>query len=170
MLAGVAGGLSYSDAAQSEEKPAKWSLPGAIALKLGETLAIRVRSIPVKVGEGARHIVSIGSGTFKLDEDSRLTAFLKRGVSQFVGTEYRISVAVFDADGQLLGTASHDESVQYVRLPVIPTIIREMKFDWKYNLTIRVLFCMTSSKRYPLRLLELQKELPILIFCRSWLT
>ena len=48
----------------------------------------------------------------------------------YCDVEYRLSCAVFDKEGLLLGTASHVESVKYLRLGSMPTLIREMAFDF----------------------------------------
>jgi hypothetical protein len=105
-------------------------IPGAIPLTLGNAIKIAARSSPVKVGKADLHIIRIGTGTFDLDKDARLTAKLKAGVTQFAEVEYWISAAVFDKAGKLLGTAQHKEKVQYIRLGAILTLSRDIELDF----------------------------------------
>jgi hypothetical protein len=59
-----------------------------------------------------------------------LRAIVKAGVAQYNDVEYRVSCAVYDKEGRLLGTATHTEKVQYVRLGYMPTLERELTFDF----------------------------------------
>ncbi len=135
-LAGItSGALLTAGTAQSAEP--KSTIPGAIELTLGQKLKIGVQSAAVKVNETDLHLVSIGTGTFQLDEDSRLTAILKAAVAQYAKVDYWISVAVFDAAGKLLGTAGHKEPVEYIRLGKMPTLLRDIKLDFGISKTFK---------------------------------
>jgi hypothetical protein len=76
------------------------------------------------------HILGIGTGTFQLDQESRLTGKLNAFVTQYAKVDYWISAAVFDAKGKLLGTAGHKEAVQYIRLGAMPTMQRHITLDF----------------------------------------
>jgi hypothetical protein len=128
-MAGIAGTAGLS-AGGSHAEETKVRVPGAIALKLGEQIRIGAQSAPVKVDDTDLHIVSIGTGTFQLDKESRLTARLNAAVAQYAKVVYWISAAVFDAQGLLLGTASHKESVSYTRLGAMPTTFRKIVLDF----------------------------------------
>lgn len=128
-LAGVAGVAAYGVGA-AHAGQAEFPVPGAIKLVLGKEVTLGQRSSPVGVGGGNLHIMSIDKGTFRLDNESRLTAALKGAVTQYAKVEYRLSAAVFDAAGKLLGTASHKEAVRYIRLGAIPTVLRDIELDF----------------------------------------
>lgn len=128
-LAAIAGSLPFCAIGEADES-VKLSVPNAIPIKFDEKVRISIGSAPVKPGAQELHIVSIGTGLFHLDKDSRLTAVLNAGVAQYTNMEYRIVVAVFDPAGQLLGTAHHDESVSYIRLSVMPRLLREINLDF----------------------------------------
>jgi hypothetical protein len=128
-IAGLAGGVLLAPGAAHAEQP-KPTIPGAIKFDMGKQIKITAQSSPVKVDKTDVHLISIGTGTFHLDNESRLTATLKAAVTQYAQVEYWISTAVFDAAGKMLGTAAHKELVQYIRLGAIPTIFRDIKLDF----------------------------------------
>src|SRR5262245_33551323 len=107
------GGVMLTATTGRAEQP-KPAVPGAVKLDLDKETKIDVRSSAIKVNNSNIHIVSIGTGTFRLDKESRLTATLKAAVNQYAKIDFWISTAVFDAAGKLLGTAGHKESVQYI--------------------------------------------------------
>src|SRR3954469_25558583 len=76
-----------------------------INLRLGEDVAVDVRSGPVRWKNNDYHLVRLGSARFDLAEPSRLKAELQAGVTSFDEVDYEISCAVFDGDGNLLGVA-----------------------------------------------------------------
>jgi hypothetical protein len=128
-LAGAAGGLFLASRSAHAEPP-RPIVPGAIPLNLGQKTEFGIRSSPVKLDNFDLHILSIGTGTFRLDRESRLTATLKAAVTQYAAIEYWVSTAVFDVAGKLLGTASHKEKVQYIRLGATPTMFRDIELDF----------------------------------------
>jgi hypothetical protein len=111
-------------------KPAEPPIPGAVPFKFDEEVKIYVRSKPVNADKDDLHIVSVGVGTFKLSNEWQLTATLKAAVVQWAKVDYRISAAVFDADGKFLGSADHTEHVQYIRLAAVPTTLPNIKLDF----------------------------------------
>jgi RNA polymerase sigma factor (sigma-70 family) len=116
-----------------EVKPAaeaKPPVPGAVPLKFDEKIRLDVRSKPVKVGKEDLHIVGIGTGTFHLAKESRLKAKLNAAVVQYTKVDYWIYAAVFDTKGRLLGTASHKEEVQYIRVGATLTCFRDIELDF----------------------------------------
>jgi hypothetical protein len=58
------------------------------------------------------HLVGFHSITFGLDKSDHLTAELQGGVTGFDNVDYDINGAVFDAAGQLLGSARAQCKVQ----------------------------------------------------------
>lgn len=128
-LASAAGGLVLAgDAVRAQQ--AVPPIPGAVKLELGKPLAFGQQSAPVKLDSIDLPIVTVGKGTFRLDDDSRLTAMLHASVAQYAKVDYWISVAVFDVTGNLLGTAAHKEVVEYIRLGKMLTLFREIELDF----------------------------------------
>lgn len=67
---------------------------------------------------------------FKFESGPFLRATVKANVMQYSDVEYRVSCAIFDRKGRLLGAGSHVETVAYVRLGNMPTLFREIVFDF----------------------------------------
>ena len=105
-------------------------IPGAIAFELDREIRLVASSEPVRLPGGDFRVLSVGTATFHLGDDGRLTAKLNAAVAQYAPVEYRIYVAVFDAKGVLLGTASHVESVERIRLGRMPTMFRHVDLDF----------------------------------------
>lgn len=107
------------------------AIPGSIKLVLDERIRIDVSSKPIEMRKDTPlKIITIGTGIFSLDKESRLTSVLSCGVTQYNDVDYWISVAVFDGVGRLLGSASHKETVQFIRIGVMPCMFREIEFDF----------------------------------------
>lgn len=81
------------------------STPHIIPMKLGTPTQSSVQSAGVTWRGNTYHLVSLGSATFNLDTNDCLKADIQAGVTGFDNVDYDISGAVFDAAGQLLGTA-----------------------------------------------------------------
>ena len=128
-LVGAAGGVVVAAGVGRADGP-KPPIPGAVPFTPGKEVKIGLSSSPVKVNDTDLHLIFIGSGTFRLDKESRLTAVLKAGVAQYAKVEYQISAAVFDAAGALLGAAGHKEAVEYIREGRWPTVAREIGLDF----------------------------------------
>jgi hypothetical protein len=105
-------------------------VPGAVRLLWEKAIRIGVSSNPIEVNGQPFRLLNIGTATFHLADDGRLTAVLKAGVQQYSEVDYGISVAVFDGTGRLLGAAVHTEHVEYERLGRMPTLLREISFDF----------------------------------------
>ena len=139
--------ITLRESAQAASTMAK--IPGALTLALDKTIRVDAQSTAVKTAGGKLHIISIGTGTFTLDNASRLKAVLNAGVTQYAEIDYWISVAVFDNAGCFLGSASHIEPVQYVRLGVMPMTFREIELDFGISRTFKdvALFTVAISDR-----------------------
>lgn len=105
-------------------------VPGAIALALDREIRVGASSEPVHLPGGDLRVLTVGTGVFHLANDGHLTAKMKAAVAQYANVEYRIFAAVFDAKGVLLGTASHLESVERIRLARMPTALRQVDLDF----------------------------------------
>jgi RNA polymerase sigma factor (sigma-70 family) len=103
---------------------------GAVALQFDRKLTIGVKSNPIKVRDSELSIVNIGTGTFHLSKEDRLTATLNAGVHQYAKVDYWIYAAVFDARGRLLGTAAHKEAVLHIRLGQMPMMMPKIELDF----------------------------------------
>ena len=132
MAIGAAGAAQLmTRGARAADRPSgALPVPGAIALTLDRQIAIRASSQPIRVSGSDLHVLSVGTGTFHLSDDGRLTAKVNAGVAQYANAEFRIYAAVFDAKGVLLGTASHVEAVERVRLGAMPTEFRHVDLDF----------------------------------------
>lgn len=62
--------------------------------------------------------------------DSALKVTLSAAITQYNTVDYRLSGAVFDGSGKMLGVSSLVEHVDYVRVGVMPTLFRELTFDF----------------------------------------
>jgi hypothetical protein len=115
--------------ARSEARGAAPPVPGAFALRFDQPIEIDARSAPI--GEGAQKvcIIGVGRGTFHLADD-HLTASLHAAVMQHARMDYRVSAAIFDPAGRLLGTAAHTEAVQYIRLGRVPMLLKSIDLDF----------------------------------------
>ena len=67
---------------------------------------------------------------FKLEVGPFFKVVVKAAVTQYNTVDYKVSCAVFDKQGRLLGAESHIEHVEYLRLGHMPTIFRELTFDF----------------------------------------
>ena len=128
-MVGATGAVALSAGALRADDDAVM-IPGAVPLKLAEKMRVEAQSVPVKVRGADLHIVSIGTATFDLDKDSRLSARLNATVCQYAKVVYRVSAAAFDASGQLLGAAFHDEAVERYSVGKELTLFREIALDF----------------------------------------
>jgi len=115
--------------AWSEARGAAPPVPGAIALKFDQPIDIDARSAPIGDGLQKFSIIGVGRATFRL-ADNHLTASLHAGIMQYARIDYRVSVAIFDTTGRLLGTAAHTEPVQFIRLGRVPTLLKSIDLDF----------------------------------------
>ncbi len=116
--------------AQSPAKTKAIRVPGAVPIQFDKPVQIDAQSSAFKANGSDLHVVNIGRGTFHLSSDGHLTATLSAGVLQWENVDYWVSVTVFDSRCNLLGTASHEESVKYIRLGAAPTVLQDISFDF----------------------------------------
>jgi hypothetical protein len=76
-----------------------------VPLKLGSPIPLAIQSPGVAWKGNTFHLVGLGSITFDLDKNACLKADIQAGLTSFDDVDYDISGAVFDATGQMLGTA-----------------------------------------------------------------
>ena len=112
--------------------------PGAIAnlvpLKLGATIPLAVRSAGVEWKGNTYHMVGLGSIKFDLDKSDRLTAEIQGGVMGFDNVDYDISGAVFDAAGQMLGSARAQCKVQRLWVGNVVSMAQTITLDFGVSL------------------------------------
>ncbi len=77
---------------------------GSYALLWDKPLEIDVKSPGVKWADHTYHLVRLGRAQFHLSALSRLTATFNAGTNTFDNVDYDVHVAIFDAQGKLLGT------------------------------------------------------------------
>jgi hypothetical protein len=135
VLSGLVGlsaapGLAAARGGDEPWRDAPPTLRDAFRLNWGQPIEVRARSNPIKSDGHDIYIVHVGKATFDLGGDSRLTARLRAGVVQMARVDYWISAAVFDAEGRLLGAASHKEEVQRIMLGRVVTAFREISLDF----------------------------------------
>jgi hypothetical protein len=91
----------------------------ALPLDFSSTNSISLQSSPVSWRGYAYHLLQFGTIKFDLDLDrdnGHLTAELRGGATSFDNVDYDISAAVFGSQGQLLGTARAQQTVERVWL------------------------------------------------------
>jgi len=127
-MAGAAGILSVAPRTSHANETAV--VPGAIPVELGKEFQLYRQSAPVLASGRELHLISLGKGTLELDPSGRMTAKVKAAVKQYAEVDYWLSLAAFDAEGLLLGAATHKEAIRYIRLGVMPTLLPELEFDF----------------------------------------
>jgi RNA polymerase sigma-70 factor (ECF subfamily) len=113
-----------------DDKAVPPPVPGAVPLEFDRKITLGAKSEPVKLGKVDLYIVTVGTGTFHLTREGRLTATLNAGVTEHANVDYWVYAAVLDAKGKLLGATSHKEAVERVRERVTPTILRQIELDF----------------------------------------
>jgi hypothetical protein len=88
------------------------AVPKIVPLKLGASIPLSVQSAGVTWKGNTFHLVHLGSIRFDLDKGDCLKATIQAGVTEFDNVDYDISAAVFDASGQMLGSARAQCKVQ----------------------------------------------------------
>jgi len=96
-------GLAANEPEQTERRAV--AVPNLVPLRLGSPIPLAVRSASVAWRGDTYHLVHLGSIRFDLDKNACLKADIQAGVTEFDNVDYDISAAVFDAAGQMLGTA-----------------------------------------------------------------
>ena len=130
-----------------------------IPLELGRSIPLAVQSPSIEWKSKTFHLVTLGSIQFKLDKTDLLKADIQAGVMTFDDVVYDISVAVFDATKQLLGTARAQCKVERVWLSYVLASPRTLSLDFGVSLDYAraTAFMVSVSKRKVLTPDEWQK-------------
>ena len=102
---GMAGILAIAATGPGTKDHQPAALPSALPLALGKPAPVVAESAGVEWNGNTYHLVKLDSIRFDLDNTNRLTAEIQAEVTSFDEVAYDISGAVFDAAGNLLGTA-----------------------------------------------------------------
>jgi hypothetical protein len=89
----------------SPDAPPTGVVTNLVPLKLGSPIPLAVQSPGVAWRGDTYRLVRLGSITFDLDRNDSLKADIQAGLTEFDDVDYDVSGAVFDAAGQMLGTA-----------------------------------------------------------------
>lgn len=95
-----------------------------------EPVAIKLVSDDVEWQGQTFNLLGLSEVTFNLSERNRLRGSLIGGSTTFDDVTYTIHAAVFDVDGQLLGTASTEYQVQRVWIGVLAQMQAELELDF----------------------------------------
>jgi hypothetical protein len=96
----------------SPNAPPTGVVANLVPLRLGSSIPLAVQSAGVAWKGSTFHLVRLGSITFDLDQNDCLKADIQAGLTGFDNVDYDISGAVFDAAGQMLGSARAPCKVQ----------------------------------------------------------
>lgn len=128
MLAGQDDVKDRADPPRTSEFIARGAV---VSIQDGRNAARLVVASPaVKWHNHDYHLVEFGSVEFKLGENDHLTATLHGGALTFDDVRCTIHLAVFDPQGNLLGTASIVEDVPRVWLGVPMLMFKEWTLDF----------------------------------------
>jgi hypothetical protein len=105
LAAGILTLLPWLLTAQPSPDAPPTGVTNLVPLKLGSSIPLAVQSPGVAWKGNTFHLVRLGSITFDLDKNACLKADIQAGLTEFDDVDYDISGAVFDAAGQMLGTA-----------------------------------------------------------------
>jgi hypothetical protein len=130
-----------------------------IPLKWGSSIPLAFQSADVKWKGNTLHLVGFNAITFDLDQSDRLKAELQGGVTGFDNVDYDISGAVFDAAGQLLGSARAQCKVQRLWAGDVFTMAQTITLDFGVSLDYAraAAFAVSISNRKVLTLDDCQK-------------
>jgi hypothetical protein len=143
----------------SSNVPPTGAVTNLIPLKLESSIPLAVRSAGVEWKGNTFHLVQLGSIRFDLDKSDRLTSEIQAGVMGFDDVDYDISGAVFDAAGQMLGSARAQCKVRRMWAGVVKTMAQTITLDFGVSLDYAraVAFVVSISNRKVLTPNEWQK-------------
>jgi hypothetical protein len=149
----------HLSAQPSSEAPPAGAVTNLVPLKFGSSVPLAVQSAGVAWKGYTFHLVRLNSIRFDLDKSDRLTAEIQAGVTEFDNVDYDISGAVFDAAGQMLGTARAQCKVQRMWAGNVRMTAQTVKLDFGVSLdyTGAVAFAVGVSNRKVLTPDEWQK-------------
>jgi hypothetical protein len=133
----------------SPDAPPTGAITNLVPLKLGSSIPLAVRSAGVAWKGNTVHLVRLGSITFDLDKNDCLKADIQAGVTEFDNVDYDISAAVFDAAGQMLGTARAQCKVQRMWAGEVEVSAQTIRLDFGVSLdyTRAAAFAVSVSNR-----------------------
>ena len=156
-------GRTYDDgmvaAQHSSDAPPTGAVTNIMPLKLGSSIPLAVRSAGVTWKGYTSHLVELDSIRFHLDKSGRLTAEILAEVTLFDDVDYDISGAVFDAAGQMLGSARAQCKVRRMWAGGVKTMAQTITLDFGVSLDYAraVAFVVSISNRKVLTPDEWQK-------------
>lgn len=135
--------------APEQTKPPDVAVPNLVPLKLGTSIPLAVQSAGVAWKGYAFHLVSLGSIRFDLDKNDCLKADIQAGLTEFDDVDYDISGAVFDAAGQLLGSARAQCKVRRMWAGDVKQTARTITLDFGVSLDYAraAVFAVSVSNR-----------------------
>jgi drug/metabolite transporter superfamily protein YnfA len=118
-------------------------------LELGSSIPLAVQSPGVAWKGNTYHLVNLGSVRFDLDQSDCLKADIQAGLTMFDNVDYDISGAVFDAAGQMLGSARAQCKVERLWLGGVKRTGRTIRLDFGVSLDYRraAAFVVSVSNR-----------------------
>jgi hypothetical protein len=135
LAAGILSLLPWRLIAQpSSNAPPTDVVTNLIRLKQGSSIPLAVQSAGVEWKGDTFHLVQLGSIRFDLDKSDRLTAEIQGGVTMFDDVDYDISGVVFDAAGQLLGSARAQCKVRRMWAGGVETMAQTITLDFGVSL------------------------------------
>ena len=134
-------------------------VPNIVPLKAGASIPLAVQSPGVAWKGNTFHLVRLGSITFDLDKNDSLKADIQAGLTEFDNVDYDICGAVFDAAGQMLGTARAQCKVQRMWAGGVEVSAQTIRLDFGVSLdyTRAAAFAVSVSNRKVLTPDEWQK-------------
>ena len=118
----------------SPDAPPTGVVTNIFPLKLGSSIPLAVQSPGVVWKGNTFQLVRLGSITFDLDKSACLKADIQAGVTEFDNVDYDISAAVFDAAGQMLGTARAQCKVQRMWAGGVEVRAQTIRLDFGVSL------------------------------------
>ena len=140
-------GMATNDTEQTAHPEV--AVPKIVPLKLGSKIPLSVQSSGVVWKGYTNHLVRLGWIKFELDKSDRLKADILTQTTTFDNVDYDISGAVFDATGQLLGSARAQCKV-YINWSIIPATSTEtvtLDFGVSLDYTRAAAFMLSISNR-----------------------
>jgi hypothetical protein len=129
----------------SPDAPPTGIVTNLIPVKLGSSIPLAVQSAGVVWRGYTCHLVRLGSIKFELDNNNSLKADIQAGVTMFDDVDYDISGAVFDATGQMLGSARAQCKVERMWVGEVRVSAQTIRLDFGVSLDYtRAAFFMVS--------------------------
>ena len=127
-----------------------YQLPGTKFLLLNEPVRLRTRSRGVEWNARTYHLVSLKEVVFRSDLQSRLTARVSAEIQSLDEVDYDVHAAVYDAEGNLLGTARAPCAVPFALMKHVPGSKQEILLDFgisrKYKDAARFAFAISDRQ------------------------